>query len=531
MKENIGPRESARVKREVVRIIRALHREGEPLDVHAVKRYHPHLIQKAYSVSPFWGWARAIADAGIDYRKINVDLLDKITCKFCGRRLGSLCSHLPRIHGVSSADYLEGGYDESILNESTRARVSRALISNRDLIHHWEPIWSPEYVLDRTLALHRLKFPLNSKYIFAKEKGLMTQSLRYFGSWDAVLRRVGLSPEDIRLVDRRVSSTKEEVIRQLRKRQDMGRPLNNKSVYDDDMRLMNACCRRFGSFSKALRAAGIDPDKVRRTRTPYREAERRRFLNAVRRVAATPQKRRLPEIRALRKRYDKIVVALYGRGWKKIAREAGIPYDAIHPKSPRDYGSRKKVIAALNQRLKAGMSVDRSTVKDNRTLYQAVLRYFPKYYDCYPVIGLRKYAPPVRRHYATAENVLSAIRKRDAMNLGVRLADLWKGPMKGRDYYLGKRGIEIFGSWSKTLDAADIAKEKRGPGKLPSYPTPEAVLEEIRRRRRKGLPLERWAVERGTAGHKYKDRMLVELARRYFKTWETALNKAFMIGK
>ncbi|MCI0446919.1 hypothetical protein L0152_27420, partial [bacterium] len=389
--------------------------------------------------------------------------------------------------------------------------------------------WSPEYVSDRIHELHRRGFPLYSNYIFLKEKGLMTAAKRYFGSWDAALQKAGLNPTDIRLASRKISYQKEDIIRSLLERQEAGRPLNFASVYKDDLRLINASRRLFRSYSKALKAAGIDPDKARRTRRPYRAAERRRFLNAVRRIAAIPVSRRGSAIAALRKNYHQISLSLYGLAWKKIAREAGIPYHAIHPKAPADYSSRKKVITALKQRLKAGMEVGRDRVKDNKELFEAVLRYFPKYYDCYPAIGLKKYIPPVRRRYATREDVIAAIQKRDAMNLGIHLSDLTKRPAKKGDISLYRRAIQIFGAWSRALNAAGIPAEKQRPGKPPRYPTPESVLDEIRSRKRKGLSLVGRVVRRGETKH--KDTMLFELAMRYFHSWPIAVQKALQIRK
>lgn len=42
--------------------------------------------------------------------------------------------------------------------------------------------------------------------------------------------------------------------------------MNAKSVYRDDRSLYRAATRRFGNWSKALRAAGLDPDTYRRHR-------------------------------------------------------------------------------------------------------------------------------------------------------------------------------------------------------------------------------------------------------------------------
>ncbi len=74
-----------RTKKEIIREIRQLHSRREPLNISAVKRNHPKLIERVYAMQPFWGWKRALEDAGLDYSKINTELLDYIDCKICGR--------------------------------------------------------------------------------------------------------------------------------------------------------------------------------------------------------------------------------------------------------------------------------------------------------------------------------------------------------------------------------------------------------------------------------------------------------------
>src|SRR6266852_231131 len=92
-------------QRAVIREIQRLHARRAPLNISAVKRNHPTLIERVYAVRPFWGWKRALEDAGLDYSKINTELLDYIDCKICGRDLGTLPVHLLRKHDVTVEDY------------------------------------------------------------------------------------------------------------------------------------------------------------------------------------------------------------------------------------------------------------------------------------------------------------------------------------------------------------------------------------------------------------------------------------------
>jgi hypothetical protein len=92
-------------KKEIIDWIRTEHQAGSPLNLHAVKRRRPDLIERVYAVRPFWGWWQAVADAGLDYSELQVELEETVTCRICGYTGFQLNAHLGRRHGVSSAEY------------------------------------------------------------------------------------------------------------------------------------------------------------------------------------------------------------------------------------------------------------------------------------------------------------------------------------------------------------------------------------------------------------------------------------------
>ena len=148
-------------QRVIIREIQRLHARRAPLNISAVKRSHPKLIKQVYAVRPFWGWKRALEDAGLNYKKINVELRDYVGCKICGRDFGGLAYHLINDHNVTPEDYREEYPEAEIVCETVRAVISQSKLRKRSPLPRWEPIWTPEYVLDRMAALHRLNFPLN----------------------------------------------------------------------------------------------------------------------------------------------------------------------------------------------------------------------------------------------------------------------------------------------------------------------------------------------------------------------------------
>jgi hypothetical protein len=83
---------------------------------------------------------------------------------------------------------------------------------------------------------------------------------RLFGSWDKALAAAGLDADDI---NRYRKWTKDAVVSELRARGREAEPLNSGAVQRDDPGLHAAAVRHFAGYDQALRAAKLDPDKVR----------------------------------------------------------------------------------------------------------------------------------------------------------------------------------------------------------------------------------------------------------------------------
>lgn len=120
-------------RQQIIKTIRNIHRRGEPLNITAVKRSHPELIQAVYSVKPFWGWKQVLEDAGLDYAGIKVELQQYITCELCGKFFRNLATHLIMKHGIEPDEYL-ADYPDSDL-QSEKLRAEKTIRKNRFLRH------------------------------------------------------------------------------------------------------------------------------------------------------------------------------------------------------------------------------------------------------------------------------------------------------------------------------------------------------------------------------------------------------------
>lgn len=255
-------------KSQIVARIQKLHREGYPLNISAVKRRWPALIASVYARKAYWGWKQALADAGIAYSDIKVELLDYTTCQICGDVYQNVGSHLNLIHEVTGEDYLKEFPGSELVCETLRLIRPGPLRDPRSL-PHWEPIWTPEYVLDRLHAYRLLGTPLYVANIARVDSSLAAQIARQLGSWDRALEKIGVNPLETRRVrDRSALHRPEGILAEIQRRHAAGLPLNPfaltyaKDVSKRDQMLLKGGRRQFGSWPEAVRAAGLNPDDV-----------------------------------------------------------------------------------------------------------------------------------------------------------------------------------------------------------------------------------------------------------------------------
>ncbi len=87
---------------------------------------------------------------------------------------------------------------------------------------------------------------------------------RLFGSWERALTASGLDADEISRYRR---WDRNSIVFELRCRQREREALNSGSLQGEDPGLHAAAVRHFGNYDAALRAARVDPEKVRRRRT------------------------------------------------------------------------------------------------------------------------------------------------------------------------------------------------------------------------------------------------------------------------
>ncbi len=181
-------------------------------------------------------------------RKPNSDEgIDFVRCRICGdhRRIIS-GRHLSK-HGADREEYMQEyglSPDELIATDSRRLHSSR-----RDYRPYNKRDW-----IAAIKKVYKRDEQIFAGFLQEKHQQLYHQGTWLFGDWDKALRAAGFDPEQMRLRSFWESQKVILVIRALRKQ---NLPLYAKYVVKNHPNLFSGTVRQYGSWNKALVAAGI----------------------------------------------------------------------------------------------------------------------------------------------------------------------------------------------------------------------------------------------------------------------------------
>ncbi len=155
---------------------------------------------------------------------------------------------------VSAAAYHFGSY---------RLAVERAGVDYAEVIRR--PRWTKAGIIRLVKDARRADQPLHWSAVTKRRDELAKAAFaslqpRLFGSWDRALHAAGLDADD---VNRYRKWTRASVVSELKARHRQADPVNSGAVQRDDPGLHAAAVRHFAGYDQALRAAKLDPDKVR----------------------------------------------------------------------------------------------------------------------------------------------------------------------------------------------------------------------------------------------------------------------------
>lgn len=129
-------------------------------------------------------------------------------------------------------------------------------------------VWTREKLIEAIRSLHEQDVDLSPTAIQKTHSALFSsaRSRSHFGTWRAAIEAAGLPYEDIKRVKQRWS--REEILRQIREHDKQGEDLLHPGFKIKHRSLYLAACahRYFGSWRRAIEAAGLDHETMRESR-------------------------------------------------------------------------------------------------------------------------------------------------------------------------------------------------------------------------------------------------------------------------
>jgi hypothetical protein len=134
--------------------------------------------------------------------------------------------------------------------------------------------WHDDMIVRHIMARHGTE-PLNSYYYATTYPDVYAAAERLFGSWKDAIEYCGLDYSTIRKYQ---EWSRQRVLDEIRKAHKEDTPISSKYTQDYNKPLYMAAIKRFKSWEKALKAAGIDYDDVRLRRKMSRAQIKREIL-------------------------------------------------------------------------------------------------------------------------------------------------------------------------------------------------------------------------------------------------------------
>lgn len=135
-------------------------------------------------------------------------------------------------------------------------------------IHPKRRSWSRDAVIEAIQFRYQHGLALNPQTLQSQDASLLAAGRRYFGSWPKALRAAKVPPIR-RLASHRHERgywTRELLIGEIRRHADQGDPLYAHAMQAVDNCLVSAATYHFGSWARALKAAGYDAEAIRANR-------------------------------------------------------------------------------------------------------------------------------------------------------------------------------------------------------------------------------------------------------------------------
>lgn len=199
--------------------------------------------------------------------------------------------------------------------------------------------WSKELVVEKIKELKAKGEPLDLSAIRKKHFILLYPTYRYIGSWKKAITLAGLNYAEIR---KNIQWSAEMVKKRIRNLRRQRISLIPSVVRKYDRKLLGAAKRYFGSWPEAIRAVGINPNKV----LGVKKWEKEKVLKGIQLLKKMGVKiNTTTEIRKIYRPLHSAAIRFFG-SWRKAVTTAGIDPNKILPHRKWD---KEEIIKAIKK--------------------------------------------------------------------------------------------------------------------------------------------------------------------------------------
>lgn len=304
-----GQREWVELQEEV----RQRHQAGENLNLSALQRHHPQLLERVYALYPCPGWRGLLEAAGLSYDVIGKEVRAEVSCPLCDFKGESLTGHLRHKHRISPEEFHRRFPDAEIAGDLFRSKMR--LKGRGPTIPHWELFSTPHYFVDRLIHYHQLGYQINASVMNHLDRPMITQLSRWKWSFPKFVELIGLEEKEKETpgegVKEEVESLDFDPVEFACRVQELKEDLNTvrlKSFQARYPELARKAYVYYGNWLKAMEAVGDDNRHLIRERQQSEEVKKERdeqFLRLTE-LDGAAHYQRWRELRALYSRFLKV---------------------------------------------------------------------------------------------------------------------------------------------------------------------------------------------------------------------------------
>ena len=254
------PRGGAEPRNEIVRRILQRAASGASIRANTVEREDHELF--AAAVRHFRIWGNALRTAGLDPEIVSgrwtwtadliVQQIQNMAREGIALNYASVKRKLGQRVGAAARKLL-GSWDDALRLAGYDPLVIRRL----------RRPWTKSAIIHAIRARAEIRSSVTHSSM--RPTSAVPAALRIFGSFKNALQKAGVRYSPLKPH----CWSRSAVVRAIRARCDSNQPVNCTAVIRDASPLYDAARRYLGGWNQALRAAGLDPDRVRLTRRPW----------------------------------------------------------------------------------------------------------------------------------------------------------------------------------------------------------------------------------------------------------------------